>query len=164
MITTNLDLSSFYPDYMKIVSITEEEDCIRIIMISQTYSAVCPICGEKSLKARSYFLRTINNLPILGKPVILDVNGQEYYCTNAHCTVKTFREQLPGFLSVRQQWTNRSEDFIISLSLNMSCEAASIFCNLNPLNNYRCNNLWLETEENSPYTYKHESYTYKHEL
>jgi hypothetical protein len=44
------------------------------------------------------------------------------------CTVKTFREQLPTFISVRQQWTNRCEDFIISLSLNMNCETASRIC------------------------------------
>jgi len=70
----------------------------------------------------------VNDLPILGKPVVLEIYVQEYNCTNKACSEKTFREQLPGFLGVKMIWTNRCQDFILSLASEMNCEAASVFC------------------------------------
>jgi len=125
---SHLDLGIFFPEYMKIIGIEEHEDNIGIILVSQTHTANCPICGYESDKPREYFMRPVNDLPILGKPVILYVNVQEYSCTNKDCSVKTFREQLPDFLGVKALWTNRCQDFILSLASEMSCEAASVFC------------------------------------
>ena len=125
---SHLDLGMFFPEYMKIIGIEEHEDNIGIILVSQTHNAKCPICGYESDKPREYFMRPVNDLPIFGKPVILYVNVQEYSCTNKDCSVKTFREQLPGFLGVKALWTNRCQDFILSLAAEMSCEAASVFC------------------------------------
>ena len=125
---SHLDLATFFPEYMKIRGIEEHEDNIGIILVSETDTAICPVCGCKSNKPREYCFRTVNDLPILGKPVILYVNAREYSCTNKDCSVKTFREQLPGFLGVKMTWTNRCQDFILSLASEMNCEAASVFC------------------------------------
>ena len=126
--SSNLDLGAFFPEYLKIIQIKDYENHVRILLVSETKSANCPVCGCESTSSRTSYWRRVSDLPILGKPVTLEIYIQEYNCTNKDCSEKTFREQLPGFLGAKMMKTKRCQDFILSLASEMSCEAASKFC------------------------------------
>lgn len=127
--SSEIDLTRFYPDYMAIENVEETESNIRIKMRSKTVSAICPVCGHESSTQRSFdYKHNIQDLPILGKPVYLDITARMYACTNDACEVIIFNEYLQDFIGIRRQMTERCEAFINALALNTSCEATSDIC------------------------------------
>jgi transposase len=123
-----LNLDGFYPDYMIIEEIDNSETKIKITMRSISTTAICPECCQASTRQHSYNRREIHDLPILGKPVLLNVSVWLYYCGNDSCETKFFNEYLRNFANNRGQWTQRCETFIMSIALNTSCEAAASIC------------------------------------
>ena len=124
-----IHLESFYPDYLKVEQVEQNESQIRIQLRSITQTSHCPVCGKESAKQYSFYYRQkVNDLPILGKPVVLDIAARMYLCTNEECEVTIFNEYLKDFLGIRGQWTQRCEAFIMALALNTSCEATAAIC------------------------------------
>ena len=123
-----INLNEFYPDYMKIEEAKISEKDIHITMRSITKTSTCPVCRQVSTKRHTFYNRTVKDLPILGKPVNLLIASRMYYCTNEQCEVITFNEYLRDFIGVRKYYTERCEAFIMAISLNTSCEAASLIC------------------------------------
>lgn len=72
---SSLDLQRFYPAELEIVSIEEGPDKIKLHMVSKTKSFCCPKCGKTLHKLHATHHRTVQDLPILGKRVILDIRG-----------------------------------------------------------------------------------------
>jgi transposase len=124
-----IDLTGFFPEYIKIESTENLADQVIIRMKTQTKSAKCPVCGQESEKQHSFHApRLVCDLPILGKSVLLEISTMMYYCTNQECDVVMFTEYLKDFIGIRSKWTERCESFIMSVALNTSCEAASMIC------------------------------------
>jgi transposase len=71
------------------------------------------------------YVRTVQDLPILGKNVILKITAYEYNCTQAVCVQKTFVDNYDEFLSRYSRMTSRCAEFIRILALSTSCEGAA---------------------------------------
>ena len=85
----SLDLQRFYPDDLEIVSIEENSHEIRLHMLSRSKSFCCPGCGEELHKLHATHHRTVQDLPILGKRVFLDIRVHDFQCLQT----ATFRGQ-----------------------------------------------------------------------
>ncbi|MGY4103955.1 ISL3 family transposase [Nocardia sp. R16R-3T] len=68
--------------------------------------AVCPGCGAESARVHGYHLRTVTDVPLDGRPVILRVRVRRLVCPTPDCR-STFREQVPGVLERYQRRTAR---------------------------------------------------------
>jgi len=121
-------LSSFYPKEVTINQVIENNDGITILLKSITHSHSCPKCGHTTKSYHSTYKRAIQDLPILGESVYLDVTAYRYYCENTSCDQKVFTEELSGFTGKYRRMTSRLEDFIITLALNTSCEGTARIC------------------------------------
>lgn len=75
---SSLDLQRFYPDELDMVSIEEDPDEIRLHMLSRSKSFCCPKCGEELRKLHATHHRTVQDLPILGKRVFLDIRVHDF--------------------------------------------------------------------------------------
>ncbi|SDI63002.1 ISL3 family transposase [Desulfosporosinus hippei] len=126
--TDALFLSSFYPKEVKITQVLENSNGIIIFIKSLTHSHVCPKCGQTTKSYHSTYRRRIQDLPILGKSVYLNVSAYRYNCENKSCEQKVFSEELSGFTGKYRRMTSRLEDFIITLALNTSCEGTARIC------------------------------------
>ena len=124
----NLNLNGFYPEYMLVEEVANGESEIHIKMRSISKESICPVCGQTSARQNSFHYRDVDDLPILGKPVKLQIAVRLYYCGNAECEVMLFNEYLRDFVNNRGQWTQRCEALIMAVALNMSCEGASRVC------------------------------------
>jgi transposase len=71
----------------------------------------------------------VQDLPILGKTVYLNIIAHEFKCENESCDTKTFVEDFDGFLSFYSRMTERCADFICTLALETSCEGSARICN-----------------------------------
>ena len=122
---SSLDLQRFYPDELEIVSIEEDSDEIRLHMLSRSKSFCCPKCGEELRKLHATHHRTVQDLPILGKRVFLDIRVHDFQCQNSICEIGAFSEIFHGFLNHYSRMTERLIDFVTILALETSCEASA---------------------------------------
>lgn len=133
MLNSSIDLQNFFPNkQLKITDIFEDKTMIKIKLKSQTTSCTCPKCNTISTKYHGTYVRKVQDLPILGKQVFLEINSYEYNCENNDCPNKTIAEHFDGFISYYSRMTERLSDFLCTLALETSCEgAARIAKNMN---------------------------------
>lgn len=62
----------------------------------------CPECGEASASRHSWHLRRLQDLPIQGTPVVLELRLGRWRCLNEGCARKTFVERLTTFPFARK--------------------------------------------------------------
>ena len=129
MPTTELHLQSFYPDELHITNIIESRDRIIIKLKSHTHTCKCPSCGSMCERYHGTALRRVQDLPIFGKHVELQIRAYEYLCENADCAAISIAETIDGFVSHYCRMTRRLEDFICMLALETNCEGCARICN-----------------------------------
>jgi transposase len=125
---SRIDLQVFYPESLKIVSVMEEEECLILCLKSTKHSHCCPKCGQKMSAYHGTYERTVQDLPVFQKKVLLIITAYEYYCANKACEATTFSEDYEGFISRCGRMTSRLEDFILMLALETNCEGAAAIC------------------------------------
>ena len=123
-----IKVDGFYPDSLKITKVTENKNQIIIEMKSQKHSHKCRKCGEEMESYHGTQIRTVQDLPILGKSVLLKITLYEYYCKNGECGVKSFREDYGEFIGRSKRMTSRCEELVKTLAIETSCEGASRIC------------------------------------
>jgi len=79
---SNIDLQTFYPDCLKITHIDETDRTLAIYMKSLKYNHMYPKCGKEMNAYYGTYERTVQDLPIFYKTVVLIITAYEYYCTN----------------------------------------------------------------------------------
>ena len=127
-----LDLQSFYPDDLKIIDIENKKDEIILHMHSVSKSCICHKCGKEITIHHGSHHRNVQDLPILGKRVKLDMQIFDYQCSCGENGNFSPTELFDGFLSYNSRMTERLEDFLCTLAVETSCEAAArIMRNLN---------------------------------
>ncbi|MEU8952566.1 transposase family protein, partial [Streptomyces sp. NPDC048489] len=80
----------------------------RVVVRARTpgSTAVCPACGGLSGRVHGYHWRTVADLPIDGRRVVVRVRVRRLVCATRGCH-HTFRDQLPGVLERYQRCTTR---------------------------------------------------------
>ena len=84
----------------------------------------CRYCGKKSRKIHSRYRRTIQDMPISGKKVYIEIVNRKMLCINIKCAKKTFSERY-DFVGSKEKKSKRLEKEIISIGLNSSSTEAA---------------------------------------
>ncbi len=89
-----------------IEAVTDESE--RIVVRARTADgpAACPDCRAGSTRVHGYHQRTVADLPVDGRSVIVQVRVRRLLCSTADCRT-SFREQVPGVLERYQRRTAR---------------------------------------------------------
>lgn len=121
-----ISLSALYPDSdLLIESVEVMQDSVHIYARSSLDYGVCPYCGRKSPKVHSTYMRTVSDLPILGRQTILHLQMRKFFCHNDKCSHKTFAEQ-PGIEIFRYRRRSRRCEVLVSkMALSSSAGVAS---------------------------------------
>ena len=101
---------------------------IRIRVNSRRKTLNCPYCGEKSKKVHSVYGRTIQDLPISGKKVYIEITNRKMFCSNAKCSRKTFAEKY-AFVGAKGKKSLRLEKEIINIARSSSSTEAARMLN-----------------------------------
>ena len=124
-----LCLDKFYPEKdLKITDIVQQKDKILIRMKSISKSCKCPKCNYFTDKYHGTYNRKVQDLPIFGRSVQLEICSHEYECVNDDCAVTSMAETFDGFLNTYSRMTERCADFICTLALETSCEGCARIC------------------------------------
>jgi transposase len=80
----------------------------RIVVRARTPqgTAVCPVCGMSSGRVHGFHVRTVADVPVDGRRVVVRVRVRRLACPTLGCR-QTFREQMPGVLERYQRRTAR---------------------------------------------------------
>lgn len=60
--------------------------------------------------------------------LLLDITTYRYYCDTPECSQKVFTEEMDGFTGWYKRKTERLEDTIVAIALNISCEGGACIC------------------------------------
>ena len=96
---SQFDLQKCYPEELEILSISEAEEEITLFMKSRSVSYTCPNCGCKTKQYHGTHRRTVQDLPMLGKRVMLQITLHEFQCMNPNCPTSSVSENFHGFLN-----------------------------------------------------------------
>lgn len=108
--------------------IEQQENKIVVKMKSIIKNCTCQKCGTTTNKYHGTYTRKVQDLPILGKNVQLEIKVHEYDCVNNECDSTSVAENFNGFLDTYSKMTERCADFICTLALETSCEGCARIC------------------------------------
>ena len=103
----------------------ENEEC-NLYMHSTLDYGICPYCGKRSIRVHSRYVRTVNDLSILGKKVIIKLEIRKFFCHNCDCYRKTFAEQPGNEVFRYRRRTRRCETVVIKQGLLNSSHNAQL--------------------------------------
>ncbi|XNN23014.1 ISL3 family transposase [Streptomyces sp. CY1] len=89
-----------------IEGVTDEGERIVVRARTPTEAAVCPVCGAPTGRVHGYQLRTVADVPVDDRRVVVRVRVRRLVCPTRGCR-HTFREQVPGVLERYQRRTAR---------------------------------------------------------
>jgi hypothetical protein len=69
--------------------------------------ARCPCCGRVSRSRKGRYHRRLQDLPVQGSPVVLEVELSRWRCRNPHCSRESFVEQFHGVAPPHGRRTRR---------------------------------------------------------
>ncbi|NDU75165.1 ISL3 family transposase [Actinomadura sp. DSM 109109] len=87
--------------------VADEGEQIRVRARSREGPVPCPQCAAETAHVHAWCERTVTDLPVDGRPVMVNVQVRRLACRNWRCPRRTFREQLPGVLERYQRRTAR---------------------------------------------------------
>ena len=82
----------------------------------RTRSSDCPSCGTQSTARHSRYWRQLQDRPVQGKPVALQLPLSRWRCRNAECKQAIFRERLGEVVLPWVRRTGRVEEVMILVS------------------------------------------------
>ena len=92
-------LAALIPNGLSVTGLHLEIDRITIHARSNSVTARCPICRQRSRQVHSKYIRSLADLPWAGLPVCFRVSVRRFYCANRECPRKVFAERLHGVAS-----------------------------------------------------------------
>ena len=86
------------------VSVTDE--VIALHLASGRSWAACPLCKRRSRRLHGIYERTLADLPVVGRTLMLQLRVRRFRCTNDACPRQIFAERFPGLAGVRVRRTH----------------------------------------------------------
>jgi len=83
-----------------------EGELIRVQARTSGGPLTCPACGAETARVHGYHDRTVTDVPVDSRQVVVKVRVRRLVCSTQGCR-KTFREQVPGVLERYQRRTPR---------------------------------------------------------
>ena len=91
-------------------------------------SARCPRCDGISSRVHSRYIRTLSDLPIAGRRVVITISVRRFRCVGTECRTKVFAERLePDLAAAYARRTGRLETIVHHLGLALGGRPAESF-------------------------------------
>jgi transposase len=124
--------SKFSPFYallqlpeIAINSVHVEDHRMEILAQIKGKYGICPICGKKSSRVHGSYYRRLQDLSVFSKEVTIKLHVKKYVCHNSQCDRKIFSQQLPSGLDRYSRRTNRVNEQLTKMSLEVSARKSS---------------------------------------
>src|SRR6266536_2693794 len=85
----------------------------------------CPECGTETARVHGYHERTVADVPVGGRRVLVRVRVRRMRCPVTGCPRQTFREQVPGVLDRYQRRTTRLTGQVSAVARELAGRASA---------------------------------------
>ncbi len=113
------------PAHMRLEQIEIAEQIIILSLFLETSEAACPLCQQPARRVHSHYVRTLQDMPCVGKILRLRVQVRRFFCENLVCTRKIFAERLPELTSVYARRTTRCTEALSEIGFALGGKAGS---------------------------------------
>ncbi|GGT65541.1 hypothetical protein GCM10010207_75940 [Streptomyces atratus] len=79
--------------------VADDGEVIRVLARTRDAPFPCPMCGVPTGKVHGYHVRTVADVPVDGRRVVVNVRVRRLVCPVLGCRRQTFREQVPGLIT-----------------------------------------------------------------
>ncbi|WP_411118371.1 ISL3 family transposase [Streptomyces sp. 058-1L] len=90
-----------------IEEVVDDGEVIRVAARTRDVPLACPVCRVLTGKVHGYHRRTVADVPVDGRKVVVHVRVRRLVCRVLGCRRQTFREQVPGLMERLQRRTTR---------------------------------------------------------
>lgn len=114
----------------KVPGLRLEDVAIDAEMISLSVQSTCPnvactVCGHKSARLHSHYLRTLADLPWGGRAVRLLLRVRRFRCSRPECPRRIFAERLPDLVEPYARKTVRLHEVLELVGFALGGEAGA---------------------------------------
>lgn len=126
-----MDVNSLVATVLSVLSVLVIEDVAdggdRVVVTARTRDRAvsCPVCGTPTAKVHGYHGRTVTDVPVDGREVVVHLRVRRLVCPVLGCLRQTFREQIPGLLERHQRRTVRLSAKISQVTRELCGRAAA---------------------------------------
>jgi transposase len=113
------------PSNMRLERIEIAEQALVLSLARDTPDAACPLCQQAASRVHSHYVRTLQDMACVGKPLRLLVHVRRFFCENPACLRKIFAERLPDLTSVYARRTNRATSALSEIGFALGGKAGS---------------------------------------
>lgn len=118
------DLFSFPSDFT-LTDAFLSPDLVVLALASSSTAANRPSCGQPSQRVHSRYRRTLADLPVCGRRVVLRVAARRFFCRQPACPRAVFCERLPGLAQPYARSSGRLTDSHRDLGFALGGEAGA---------------------------------------
>ncbi|MFJ5919093.1 ISL3 family transposase [Streptomyces ardesiacus] len=90
-----------------IEDVADGGEIVRVSARTRDVPVPCSVCGVVTGRVHGYHGRTVRDVPVDGRQVVVRVRIRRLVCPVLGCTRQTFREKVPGLLERYQRRTTR---------------------------------------------------------
>ncbi|TDT97292.1 transposase [Streptomyces sp. 846.5] len=105
--------------------VTDEGELVRVVARTRDDPVPCPECGTPTGRVHGFHGRTVADVAVDGRRVLVSVRVRRLACRVLDCPRQTFREQVPGLLERYQRRTNRLADQVGSVVKELAGRAGA---------------------------------------
>jgi len=87
------------PTQGELVRLTETTAGVTAVVRASASSTRCPVCGARSERVHSRYVRQVADLPWLEVAVHLQLQVRRFFCDQPTCPRRIFTERLPGIVA-----------------------------------------------------------------
>lgn len=87
--------------------VADDGEVIRVLARTRDAPFPCPMCGVPTGKVHGYHVRTVADVPVDGRRVVVNIRVRRVVCPVLGCRRQTFREQAPGLIERLQRRATR---------------------------------------------------------
>lgn len=108
-----------------IEDVTADDELIEVWARSRGGDAACTACGVLSSRVHGWFERTVADVPVDGRRVLVRLWARRLRCGTQVCERATFREQIPGVIDRYQRRTERLTSLVEATVRELAGRAAA---------------------------------------
>lgn len=114
----------------RLLSSQKENEHLILTCEHVTHTAACPVCGTSAHRVHSHYSRTVKDLSVQTRQVILSLRVRKFYCDQPTCPRRIFAERLPRVTSPHGRYTFGLRSFLGQLGREHGGAAGARSANL----------------------------------
>lgn len=116
---------------VRVLSVTEEDDGVHVVLNAVRASAKCPVCSRPSCpvcsrpscRVHSHDRRTVADLPWADRRTHLHLLVRRFFCTRPDCARRVFAERFPDVVAAYERSTVRLDSVHRKIAMMLGGQA-----------------------------------------